>query len=261
MNKKEDVVEIDVIKLLKAVLRNIWAVILAAIICGTVSFAGSYFLIAPKYEASALLYVNNNNISVGSQDISISTSSLSAAQELVNTYIVILEARTTLVEVIDEAGVSHSPEDIRDMIEAAPVNSTEIFEIVVESTDPKEAENIANAITKVLPNRIAEIVDGSSVRIVDYAVEPSQRSSPSYTINTLLGMIIGAVLCVLVVVIREIYDVFIRDEQYLAETYDIPVLAAIPDASERSSGAYKYSYKSSYYYESTSNGEEKKNGK
>ena len=148
------------------------------------------------------------------------------------------------------------------MINAAPVNSTEIFEIEVTSTDPDEAERIANAITTVLPKRISEVVDGSSVRIVDYAVKPSARSGPSYTKNTVLGMLAGIVISGLVIVIREMYDVYIREEEYLSETYGIPVLAAIPDTSQRSSGSYgKYSYKSSYYYGTSYASEEgKKNG-
>ena len=249
MNKKQETVEIDILKLARAVLRNIWAVILAAVICGGAAFGYTYVLVEPTYESSALIYVNNNGINVGS-DFSISSSGLAAAQELVNTYIVILEARTTINDIIEYSGVDRSYKEIKSMVEAAPVNETEIFEVVVTSTDPEEAELIADAITKVLPNRIADIVDGSSVRIVDYAVLPSGRSGPSYSNNTMLGILVGTAVSVLIIMIRELYDVFIREEEFLSETYGIPVLAAIPHSDERSSGSYKYSYKSTYYYSS-----------
>mgnify|MGYP003293701893 CR=1 FL=1 len=116
--------------------------------------------------------------------------------------------------------------------------------------------------TNIPPHNLSEVVDGSSVRIVDYAVKPSTRSGPSYTKNTVLGMLVGIVVSGLVIVIREMYDVSIREEEYLSETYGIPVLAAIPDTSQRSSGSYsKYSYKSSYYYGTNYGSEEgKKNG-
>lgn len=256
MKKREEAVEIDILKLARAVLKNIWAVILAAVIGGGAAFGYTYVMIEPTYEASALMYVNNSNISVGGASVSISSSSLVAAQELVNTYIVILKARTTINEVIEYADVDKSYSQVKGMLAAAPVNETEIFEVVVTSTDPDEAEKIANAVTKVLPERIADIVDGSNVRIVDYAVRPSSRSGPSYSRNTMLGLLAGIALSGLVIVIREMYDVFIREEEYLTETYDIPVLAAIPDSSDRGAGSYKYSryskysYKSHYYYAS-----------
>jgi len=264
MKKKDDIVEIDILKLAKAVFRNVWAVILAAVIGGAAVFGYTYFAVDPTYQSKALMYVNNNGINIGS-NYTISSSGLAAAQELVKTYIVILEARTTVNEIIKESGVDRTYSQVKGMIEASPVNETEIFEVVVTSTDPEEAELIANAITKVLPNRIADIVDGSSVRIVDYAVLPSGRSGPSYSTNTMLGIIAGIALSVLVIVIREMYDVFIREEEYLTETYGIPVLAAIPHADSSGGGYYKYgkygygkyskySYKSTYYYSSEEKG-------
>ena len=264
MKKKDEIVEIDILKLAKAVLRNVWAVILAAIIGGAAVFGYTYFTVDPTYESKALMYVNNTGINIGS-NYTISSSGLAAAQELVKTYIVILEARTTVNEIIKEAGVDKTYSQVKGMIEAAPVNETEIFEVVVTSTDPEEAEIIANAITKVLPNRIADVVDGSSVRIVDYAVLPSGRSGPSYSTNTMIGILAGIAISVFIIVIREMYDVFIREEEYLTDTYGIPVLAAIPHADSRSGGYYKYgkygsgkyskySYKSTYYYSSEEKG-------
>ncbi|MBE6715283.1 MAG: hypothetical protein E7575_08465 [Ruminococcaceae bacterium] len=244
MKKKEEVVEIDILKLARAVLRNIWAVILAAVIGASSLFGYTYFMVEPTYQSSALLYVNNNNGINVNADFNFTSSGLAAAQALVNTYVVILNARTTINEVVEYAGLEekYSAGAVRGMIAAAPVNETEIFEVVVTCTDPKDAKRIAEAITKVLPERIADIVDGSSVRIVDYAVTPSARSGPSYTRNAMIGMIIGMVISVLVIAIREMYDVFIREEEYLSETYGIPVLAAIPNTAEGSGGSYKYSY-------------------
>lgn len=244
MDKKE-YVEIDLLKLAKAVMKKLWAIILAAIICGGAFLGYTMAFIEPEYEANAVIYVNNNNVSVGGTDFVISSSSLTAAQELVNTYIVILNSRTTINKIIAEADVDRSYTEVKEMMEAAPVDSTEIFEIVVTSTDPQEATDIANAITQVLPNRIADIVDGSSVRIVDYAVVPATHSSPSYVLNTIIGIILGILFSTLIVVIRSLQDKFIREEGYLSGAYsDIPVLASIPDVSNPSSS---YAYKSYGY--------------
>lgn len=243
MKKTDEIIEIDVLRIAKAIWQRLWAVILAAVVCGSGAFGLTYIFIEPTYEASALLYVNNSNFSVGNTSFNISTSSLSAAQELVNTYIVILEARTSLNEIIEYAEIDRSYLELKEMISAAPVNSTEIFEVVVTSTDPAESEKIANAIARILPKRIAEIVDGSSVRVVDYAVTPTTRSGPSYSRNAFIGIIIGVLISVAIIVVYELFDVFIRDEQYLTQTYPYPVLASIPDMRAPKSNSY---YTSSY---------------
>lgn len=50
-----------------------------------------------------MMYVNNSSISVGSTQVNL--SDLTAAQSLVETYMVILKTRGTLEEVIKEAPV------------------------------------------------------------------------------------------------------------------------------------------------------------
>ena len=70
-------------------------------------------MIPPKYQASALLYVNNSSISVGSTSISL--SDLSASQTLVDTYIAILKTRLTLDEVAVQAGLDYEYEELEEM--------------------------------------------------------------------------------------------------------------------------------------------------
>ena len=238
MKKTDEFIEIDLLRLVKAVWQKIWAVVLSAVIFSAATFGFTYVFIEPTYEARTLLYVNNSNFSVGNTSFNISTSSLSAAQELVNTYIVILKARTSLNEIIEYAELNRSYTELQGMISAAPVNSTEIFEVVVTSTDPAESEKIANAIATLLPKRIAEIVDGSSVRVVDYAIVPTSRSGPSYTQNSFIGIIIGIIVSVAIILIRELFDVFVREEQYLTQTYPYPILAAIPNMKSSKSNGY-----------------------
>lgn len=242
MKKTDEIIEIDILRLAKAVMQKIWAVILAAVIFGSALFGFTYVFIEPEYEARTLLYVNNSNFSVGNTSFNISTSTLSAAQELVNTYIVILKARTSLNEIIDYTQLDRSYTELQSMISAAPVNSTEIFEVVVTSTDPVESEKIANAIATLLPKRIAEIVDGSSVRVVDYAIVPTSRSGPSYAKNTFIGVILGIFLSVAIIVLKELFDVFVREEQYLTQTYPYPILAAIPNMKNSKSSSSYSSY-------------------
>lgn len=142
---------------------------------GGLAFSYARFIITPMYTASALMYVNNNSLSVGSTKVSLSYSDLTAAKSLVDTYVVILNARTTLNEVIRTSGVDYTYKEMRDMVSAGAVNSTEVVQIDVTMPDPQEAERVANTITKVLPGRIADIIDGSSARVVDTAVAPSQQ--------------------------------------------------------------------------------------
>ena len=245
MNHREDYIEIDLAQIFNLFRVKIKSIIAITLICGLVALGITHFFITPLYKSQTLLYVNNSSISVGSTEVSISQGDIQAAQSLVDTYIVILKSRTTLNEVIKEANLEYSYEELEKMITSASVNSTEIFSVDVISEDPKESELIANTIGRVLPNKISAIVDGSSVRIVDYAVTPSTKDSPSRTKNTMLGLMAGLIISCGLVVISHLMDRKIKDSDYLVNGYKLPLLAVIPDLHNSEKNNYGY-YSNSY---------------
>ena len=244
-----DEIEIDLLQLFRLLWSNVLTIILVSTLLGAAVFAYTFFLVTPKYEATASLYVNNSSFSLGATSFSISSSELSASNSLVNTYIYILESRTTVEEVIATSGVPYTYTELMKMLTTEAVTGTAAFNLTVESESPTEAELIANTFAQLLPDRIAEIVDGSSVRIVDYAIIPAQRSSPSFVKNTaigvLAGMVISAAWIIIASLIRERNNMTVDSSDDLRVMYpDIPVLALIPDMRLAEKKGYYYS---SYY--------------
>ena len=78
------------------------------------------------------------------------------------------------------------------------------------------------------------------MKIVDYAIAPSQKSSPCISRYTLLGLLLGAVVSCGVIVLLYLFDDQIRDEEYVRQTFDLPLLAAVPDLTGKNSGNYYY---------------------
>ena len=239
-HRNEEYIEIDLSRIIQSLWRRAWAIVLAALLCGGAGFSLARFVLPPEYQANALLYVNNSSFSVGSTSISL--SDLSASQTLVDTYIAILKTRLTLDEVIRQAELDYTYTQLSGMIEARAVNGTEIFRVTVTSEDPVEAEQIANTIVNVLPDKIAQILDGSSVRTVDLAVVPERRSGPSITRFTLMGLLCGLFVSCGIIVLLELLDEQIHGESYLLQTYKLPVLAAVPDMLAPQSGGSYGSY-------------------
>lgn len=237
---QQDVFEIDLLEFLQAIFHNIFLIIIVAVICAGMLFAYAKYMATPMYETSAKIYVNNNSLSLGIAGASISSGDISAAKSLVNTYLVILNTRTTLEQVIERAGLKYSYDALSKMITAGAVENTEIFQVTVRGEDPEETKLIANTICDVLPDSISDVVDGSSVRIVDYAVAPTSSYAPSYTKYTFGGLALGAALAIGYIFISFITDDFIHGAEDITGAFDIPLLAGIPDLSDHSSGKYGY---------------------
>lgn len=243
---KTEGTEIDLLHLIKLLWHRAWIIVLCMVLAGAIALSYAIFFVTPMYKSTAMMYVNNSSFSVGDTSFSISSGELSAAKSLLDIYVIILKTRTTLEQVIEEADLDYTYEQLSGMVSASSVNSTEVFSITVTDENPAEAELIVDTIVRVLPDRISDIVDGSSVRLVDDAVLPTRRSSPSFTMYSVVGMAIGLVLSCAVIIIIDMLDTTVRDEEYL-KSYGIPILAIVPDVSDTKRGRYGYYY-SSYSY-------------
>ena len=241
---------IDWLFILKSLLKRAWIIILAGAICGITALIYTLTCITPMYSSSVMLYVNNKSFSLGNTSVSISAADLSASQSLIDTYITILNNRTTMEEVAEESGLDYSYGKLQSMISTSKVEGTEVFRVTVTSDDPNEAAHIANCVSKVLPERIEDIIEGSSMRIVDKAVVNTTKVSPSVTSNTLKFFVIGAFITALAIALLSILDDTIRSEDYILQTYNVPILSKIPVLGEEVN-VHKDSYyykKNQYYY-------------
>lgn len=223
---------INIKRLFMALVRKLWLPVVTAVLFAALTLAVTHFLITPKYKASAMFYVNNGSVAMNETNVRISSGDINASKSLVETYIVILNARETLTAVIEHAGVNMSCSTLRGMLDAESINSTEVFRVVVTSADPVEAERIANAIAEVLPQRISNIVEGTLARVVDSAVVPTAPSSPSYVNNIILGFLFGGVFGVGIIVLEEFLSITIREEEDITQNCKYPILAEIPDMAE-----------------------------
>jgi capsular exopolysaccharide synthesis family protein len=236
--RKNTAKELGLHQLISVLLKKSWLIIVSSILCAALVLGFTYYFVTPKYESSTMFYVNNSTLSLN--DVSLSTGDINTRKDLVDSYIVILNSRLFLTDVKDYAGVDHSVESLRKMISASSVNSTEIFEVVVTSPDPYEAKRIARAIEVQLPKRIATIIEGSSAKVVDSPIVAANPSSPSYVSNTIIGFLIGLLLSVVAIAVRELFDVTIREEEDVQQSCSYPVLAEVPDMQNVSKGGYYY---------------------
>ena len=238
-----DFYSVDLMQIIKSLWKKAWIIAIATVLSGILGFCVAAFGITPKYSSSVMLYVNNGSFSVG-EILNVTNSELLGARSLVDTYIVMLDNRTTYNKVIEKAGVDCTFDELEDMVVAESVNGTEVMRITVTSTDPYEAADIANAIAVVLPMRISEIIAGSSMEVVDSGAVNLKKVAPSITGFTVVGMLVGAIICVLVLVVIDMRDDTIRGEEYILQNYDYPILAKIPDLVNTDSKSYGYYYQS-----------------
>jgi capsular polysaccharide biosynthesis protein len=183
------------------------------------------------------LYVNNSTENGAS---TVTSGDITASKSLVETYITIIRSDTVLDEVVYRAGLLYSPSVLNKMLTAGALNSTEVFYITITNPNPTIAANLANAISDVAPRYLMEIVDGSSVKVVDKAKIPTEPSSPDMKKNIAIGALVGLFLACAVIVLVTVLDARINSESDLKSVSDLPILGVISDFQSASKSDYGY---------------------
>lgn len=231
MNERnEDTIEIDLMQLFQLALARIRLIIFIVFVCTVSAFLISKFLLTPLYTASATLYVNSNKTTV-SQNITI--NDIDTGRELVSLYAEFIESDTVLEQVAaavsNDTEIPFTAKEIRGMLSSGGVNETALMQINVTSPSPELSQIIANAVADIAPDRITEFMDGSSVKVVDYAKLPEFASSPNVTKNTAMGFVLGVVISLGLVFLMEFMDTRIKNEEDLKKMFDYPVIGIIPE--------------------------------
>lgn len=221
----QEVLEVDLRAMLSALLKKAWLVALVSLLGAVCALVITYFFITPQYQAEVTFYVNNN----GESNMSISSGDITASKDLVETYIVILNTKQTLDEIMENAGVQYSYSALKEMIQASSVNETEVFRVVVTSPSPSESKALVDSIAGILPGRITSIVEGTTAKIVDQPTVSTDPSSPNYLQNILIGFLLGFVLSAGVIIVYTIFDITIRSEEDILQCCKYPILASVPN--------------------------------
>ena len=221
-------IDVSLQEFLKFLGKRIWIVVLCAALLGTSVFVYSKNFVKPQYEASVSVYVNNSS---GQEGNRITTADLQVAMRLVATYINIIQSDTVLDKVIAECGVDLNAKQLREMISASSIGETEMFRVTVRTTDPQMSMDLANVISEVAPDEITKFIEGSTTKIIDKAKLPTEPCAPNYTVNTILGVLIGMTLAIIGLLLYMLLDTRIKTEDDLAKICKIPVMGLIPNLS------------------------------
>ena len=256
-NKWKNETEIDIIPILKALLSKLWLIVLVGVTVAVVTFGLTKLTIKPTYRCSFSAYVNNQHAQADKSTLT--NQDLIAAQQLTKTFSYILKSNTILSASLQSINSDLTYEEFSKMVSTDIKDETELISAYVVHQDPQPPYDLANAIAKTAPEYMSDIVEGSSMKIVDYPVYSGRRYKPSYVKYAMLGFLLGALLVAAIIIIRYFMDDTVKGEDEVEQRFGLPILGVLPDASLSNSKEDYYSYEYGYGYGSKkkAEGEEK----
>lgn len=221
--------ELSLNKIFGLIRKNIWIILIFAFVGLTAAFLYTKMFIKPVYIASVKMYAyeedaNKNNAA--------RLTELNYNQRIVNTYIEMLDTVDFYNSVKNDSNLNCSAEQLRNMIDFQVMNETEIFKIEVSADSPELAKLIADTTSPVAISTIKSIQESATIKQVEGATFPSSASDYNIKTNCIAGFMIGVVLAIIIVFLKDVLDIKVKSEEDLFERYTLPILSVIPNFEE-----------------------------
>ena len=216
---------VDLVDLFYLLWGHIW-VILGCLAAGAAAaLLITRFFITPLYEATSSLYVvsASNNSVVNLTDLQIGAQLTADYQEL-------MRSRPLLEDVISRLSLEGmTVQDLEKQIRITNTSDTRILKVTASSPDPQQAADIANQLVSLAREYLPRIMETQEPNLVEEAVVPTRKASPSYLYNLVLGGILGAAVCCGVLVGRRMLNDTLVTPEDMARCFGVEPLATIPE--------------------------------
>ncbi|HEM6556625.1 TPA: capsular biosynthesis protein CpsC [Streptococcus suis] len=225
-NQEMNVIEIDILLLLKTIWRKKIFILLLGLLGAGLAFAYSSFLVTPQYDSTTRIYVVGQHAEAGA---GLTNQDLQAGSYLVKDYKEIILSQDVLTQVATELNLN---ENLKEKVSVSIPVDTRIVSISVRDADPNEAARIANSLRTFASQKIIEVTKVSDVTTLEEAVPAKEPSTPNTKRNILLGLLAGSILATGLVLVMEILDDRVKRPQDIEEVMGLTLLGVVPDSKK-----------------------------
>ena len=224
MDRKDDIIEINLGELFSILLGRAFLIISAGLFFALSGLFVSKFVIHPTYESTTKIYILNKeeNQTVTYSDVQIST-------QLTQDYAELIKSRYVLEEVIQRLNlIDMEYKQLASVLRVDTPSDTRIVAITVKDEDPLMAMKIANCIREVASEHITNVMDIDAINIAETANVPTEKASPSVMRWTILSGFVGAVIVAFFVVLGYLLDDTIKSNDDVERYLGLSTLALVP---------------------------------
>ncbi len=253
---------LDLRRLVALCRRHFWVLVISTLGLALVGWAFAEFALTPQYTATAQILVNQKHDTDNGQyfneqqadiqmintykDIITNQVILSrTTKELANPMRVVKKAQPAkyvrqfdgtkkLVKKAQPAVVerygrsySYSVKGLQKAITITTQQNSQVFAVNAKTNDPDKSKAVANTVAKVFKSRIKSIMNVNNVTIVSPASTPKERSFPKTKLFVLAGAVLGLLISLAVILLRDLFDTTVRDDTFLADELKLTNLGQV----------------------------------
>ena len=206
--------EISLVELFDIIKKNFRYIVLTTLATTVVAAIYTLFLVTPMYQSSTEMLVTQSS----SENTMVSQSDINTSISLINTYEDIIRNNVILDPVIDDLDLDMTTGALRGSITVQSQANSQVFSIRVEHENPYQAAEIANTTAGIFQERIFDIMNVDNVTIISEATPNLNPASPNNTLNIIIGFLLGAMIGIGLVFLKELTDTTVKTEEYIEQS-------------------------------------------
>ncbi|MGG1630909.1 YveK family protein [Rossellomorea sp. NRS-1567] len=212
-------------ELIETIKKRIQLILLITLTAIIVSGGISFFLLTPVYQSSTQLLVNQSK----SEQPAYNIGEIQTNLQLINTYNVIMKSPAILEKVIADLNLDLTVDELNEKLTVASEKDSQVINLSVEDTDPKQAAAIANKTADVFQDEIGKIMNVNNVSVLAKAEVGVDQSpiKPKPLLNIAIATVVGLMTGVGLAFLLEFLDNTIKTEQEVEKLLGLPVLGSI----------------------------------
>ena len=216
--------ELDLLDMLHILRNRWWVIAVCFVLAVAISAVVTYNFIVPVYKAETTLFAGKEPNRIASLDL----SDLNLDQRLVTDYREIVLSRLVARQIIEELGMDMTIERFQRRVTVETVRDSRFFKIAFESTSPKMAMDVANALGQAIIEKAKEIIDVQNVIVIDKAELPVNPVKPNKTLNIAIAALLGLMFGVFLVYFLELLDRTVKTDRDVEKYLALSTIGEIP---------------------------------
>ena len=205
--------EISLVELFDIIKKHFKYIVLTTLATTVIATIYTLFLVTPMYQSSTEILVTQSS----SENTVVSQADINTSISLINTYEDIIRNNVILDPVIEELDLDMTTGALRDSITVQSESNSQVFSIRVENENPYQAAEITNATAGIFQERIFDIMNVDNVTIISEATPNMNPASPNNLLNIIIGFLLGAMIGIGLVFLRELTDTTVKSEEYVEQ--------------------------------------------
>lgn len=228
-----------IFKLIRQVLSKWWLIVVFVVVFAVSGFGIAKLTYTESYKSQIMFNVSNKDKDVlGSGGNITSASDAQASAILANNFKTLIQTGNdfiTKVQGIVETttGEKYEKDQLRGLIGVEVVTDTTLIKVIVNSGDADLTYAVATAIQSVYPDLAKDVFQNADISIADNATKAELASDSSTLIYTAVGVLFGAALAVLIILITAKIQNKLLSTEDIKNNFNMSIIATVSDIKNK----------------------------